>query len=105
MILRPAQADSKYSRDIVVYTVFLKSAAFLKVVKLHFWISLVSELKDYVKARKFIPRSVLKSDETGLFWMKMPKKMFIMLEGKTLSGYKLMEYRLLFCCVIMVVVI
>lgn len=75
------------------------------MVKLYFWISLATELKDYAKVKGFISWPVFKSDETSLFWRKMPNKMFIMLEGKTLSGYKLMKYRLLRCCVIMLVVI
>ncbi|XP_066131217.1 tigger transposable element-derived protein 1-like [Saccopteryx bilineata] len=41
----------------------------------------VSEFKDYVEAKGFIPQQVFNCDETGLFWKKMPKRTFITQEA------------------------
>ncbi|GFS40886.1 PAN2-PAN3 deadenylation complex catalytic subunit PAN2 [Nephila pilipes] len=42
----------------------------------------------------YLPQQVFNCDETGLFWKKMPRRMFIMAEEKSLPSHKAMKDRL-----------
>ena len=42
----------------------------------------VQGFSDYVKTNGFIPQQVFHSDETGLFWKKMPRRTYITEEEK-----------------------
>ncbi|GBO42992.1 hypothetical protein AVEN_47623-1 [Araneus ventricosus] len=51
----------------------------------------VSEFKNYAEVEEFIPQQVFNCDETGIFWKKIPKRMFITQKEKALQGHKLMK--------------
>ena len=59
----------------------------------------IEEFKEHVKAEGFLPQLVFNCDETGLFWKKMPNRIYITQEEKALPGHKPMKDRLtfLFC--------
>ena len=50
-----------------------------------------AEISDYVNAEDFLSQQVFNCEETGLFWKKMPSKIYITKEEKALPGHKPMK--------------
>ena len=61
----------------------------------------VKAAEDYLKtsaemiaAEGYVPQQVFNCDKTGLFWKKMPRRTYIMVEEKKMPGHKPMKDRL-----------
>ena len=52
-----------------------------------------------IKKESYLPQQVFNADETGVIWKKIPKRIYITKEEKTLAGQKLIKDRpsLLLC--------
>ena len=51
----------------------------------------IGKFCDFINAGGYLPQQVFNSDETGLFWKKMPNRTYIAKKEKFMPGHKSMK--------------